>query len=153
MRKKLVNTAESQLHVREATGKNDGEEVESYLKITGLGKGFAWCAAFLAWCFDKCGIEAPKSAYSPDWFRSNVVFSKYQKEIKQFESKPGQVFGIYFESKKRIAHVGMITGETKTAYITIEGNTNDGGSRDGDGVYARIRNKNTIYKISDFIKN
>jgi hypothetical protein len=68
----------------------------------------------------------------------------------RFESKPGQVFGLYFESKGRVAHVGLITGETKFSYVTIEGNTDDGGSREGDGVYARIRNKRSIYIISDF---
>ena len=49
-----------------------------------------------------------------------------------------------------MAHVGMIVGETKFSYNTIEGNTNDGGSRDGDGVYRMIRNKRSIYVIADY---
>lgn len=36
----------TQLHVRELTGRNDGPEVEKYLKSVGLGKGYAWCMAF-----------------------------------------------------------------------------------------------------------
>ncbi|MBA4411141.1 MAG: hypothetical protein C0397_17200 [Odoribacter sp.] len=49
-----------------------------------------------------------------------------------------------------MAHVGLITGETKFSYTTIEGNTDDGGSREGDGVYARIRNKRSIHAIADY---
>lgn len=150
LREKLVTAAETQLHVREKTGKNDGAEIERYLKVSGLGKGFAWCAAYMAWSHKEAGIKAPTSAYSPDWFKTNVVYRSNNPKVTPFESAPGQVFGIYFEAKKRVAHVGMITGETKLSYITIEGNTNNGGSRDGDGVYKRIRNKRGIYVISDY---
>lgn len=150
LREKVIRTAESQLYVREKTGKNDGKEVERYLRNVGLGKGYAWCAAFVAWCHDQNSIPNAQSAYSPDWFRSNVVYERMRLENMGFISKPGQVFGLYFESKGRVAHVGMITGETKFSYTTIEGNTDDGGSREGDGVYARIRNKRSIYVIADY---
>jgi hypothetical protein len=152
LREKLVKTAESQVGVRERTGHNDGVQVESYLDVTGLGKGYAWCAAFLAWCHEQNHIKNPRSAYSPDWFRTNVVYSKLKIGLTEFNSKPGQVFGLYFESKRRVAHVGMITGETKFSYLTIEGNTNEAGSREGDGVYRKIRNKRTIFVISDYIQ-
>ena len=151
-RDKLVNTAESQLFVREKTGHNDGKEVEEYLRVTGLGKGNAWCAAFLAWDHVKNNISSPHSAFCPDWFKSHVVYSQFSKTIEPFISQPGQVFGLYFESKGRIAHVGMITGETRFSYNTIEGNTNDAGSREGDGVYRKIRNKRQINKIADYVK-
>lgn len=137
--------------MREATGHNDGKEVEMYLKGTGLGKGYAWCAAYVSWCHDQSGIKNPRSAYSPDWFKTNVVYRQYEKRTDLFVSKPAQVFGIYFETKKRVAHVGIITGETKFSYTTIEGNTNEAGSREGDGVYRKIRNKRSIYIISDYI--
>lgn len=150
LRGKIVAVAESQVGVREKTGKNDGKQVEKYLRSTGLGKGYAWCAAFLTWCHNELNIPNPKSAYSPDWFKSNVVYERMRLQDMGFVSKPGQVFGLYFESKRRIAHVGMITGESKFSYNTIEGNTNDGGSRDGDGVYKMLRNKRSIYIIADY---
>jgi hypothetical protein len=59
--------------------------------------------------------------------------------------------GIYYESKRRVAHVGLITGETRGHYETIEGNTNSAGSNEGDGVYRKIRKKETIYIISDYV--
>jgi len=150
LREKVIQTAESQLYVREKTGKNDGREVERYLRNVGLGKGYAWCAAFMAWCHDENGVPNAQSAYSPDWFRSNIVYESHIKQIVPFQAQNGQVFGLYFETKRRVAHVGMITGETKFSYETIEGNTNGNGDREGDGVYRKIRNKRSIYVIADY---
>ena len=60
------------------------------------------------------------------------------------------MFGLYYENKKRVAHIGIITGETFMHYTTIEGNTNGAGSNEGDGVYRKIRKKETIYLVSDY---
>ncbi|MGV8136503.1 MAG: CHAP domain-containing protein [Mangrovibacterium sp.] len=150
LRQKLIRVAESQVGVLEKTGKNDGAQVEKYLKSVGLGKGYAWCAAFVTWCHDSAGIDNPSSAWSPDWFRSNVVYQSQKKTVVPFTSQPGQVFGLYFETKRRVAHVGMITGEDRLHYTTIEGNTDGSGTREGDGVYRRIRTKKSIYVISDY---
>lgn len=155
IRERLIKTATSQVGVREKTGHNDGAEVESYLHSVGLVKGYAWCAAFLVWCHDQNGIKNPRTAWAPDWFRTNVVYKSHDPSIGQFLSgqflsKKGQVFGLYFEAKGRIAHVGMLAGETRMSYITIEGNTNQAGSREGDGVYKKLRDKKTIYIVSDY---
>lgn len=152
-REKLVKAGERYLHVREATGKNDGKDVEAFLRNVGLGKGYAWCAAFMAQCHDDVGLENPRSAYCPVWFRkSNLVYQKNVKTITSFQAKKGQMFGLYIESKGRIGHIGMLTGQTKLSYHTIEGNANGGGSHEGDGVYRLIRNKKSIYAISDYCK-
>jgi len=39
------------LHVREATNRNDGPEVEMFLRYLGLPKGQPWCAAFSLYCY------------------------------------------------------------------------------------------------------
>lgn len=150
LRDKLVKVAESQLYVREATGENDGREVEKYLRVTGLKKGNPWCAAYVAWCHTELNIPNPESAWSPNWFRANLVYRRNVARIKPFKSRPGQVFGLYYENKKRVAHIGLITGETLLHYTTIEGNTNGAGSNEGDGVYRKIRKKETIYMVSDY---
>jgi hypothetical protein len=137
----------SQVGVREATGKNDGKAVESYLKSVGLGKGNAWCAAFVHWCYRACGVETIKSAWSPSWFPSSkVIYS--QAKTKELP-KSGDVFGIYFADRKRIAHVGFVHEWGQNSYcITVEGNTNDYGSREGDGVYMKRRLKRQIYQVA-----
>ena len=58
----ITETYTSQIGVREATGKNDGKQVEQYLKAVKLNKGYAWCAAFVKWTFDHCGIKTSINA-------------------------------------------------------------------------------------------
>ncbi|MCU0383758.1 MAG: hypothetical protein MUF68_06795, partial [Cyclobacteriaceae bacterium] len=40
----IKESYDSQLGVREATGKNDGKAVEMYLATVNLTKGYPWCA-------------------------------------------------------------------------------------------------------------
>ena len=143
----------SQVGIRERTGSNDGKEVESYLKSVGLSKGNPWCAAFLHWTFEQSGIKGtPRSGYSPSWFpTSKTIFQRGK--IDKLVPGPADVFGIWFESKKRIAHVGFIDQWDDGAYcMTVEGNTNGVGSREGDGVYRKRRLKSQIYKVSRWVK-
>lgn len=136
----MVDTYTSQLGVREATGRNDGLAVEKYLATTGLGKGFAWCAAFVNWVHHECGHSGPRAAaaWSPSWFPASHLVT---------DPRPGDVFGIYFASKGRIAHVGFID-RWGDQVRTVEGNTNEAGSREGDGVYRKIRLRSQIYKVA-----
>lgn len=150
-RKELIRIADSQVGVRELTGRNDGKEVEMYLRSVGLGKGYAWCAAYVTWCHAELNIPNPRSAWSPSWFTSNVVYRKNHFRIRPFIARDGQVFGLYYENLRRVGHVGFISGEGKLHYYTIEGNTSGEGSRDGDGVYRRIRRKESIYVIADHV--
>lgn len=137
----------SQVGVREATGNNDGKEVEMYLKSTGLGKGYAWCAAFVKWCFDSAQIKTTITAWSPSAEnKSNYVFKagEWKRELKR-----GDVFTIYFPRLKRIGHTGFCHKKFGLNSIqTVEGNTNMQGSREGDGVYIKIRPKETIFSIT-----
>lgn len=151
VRAELVRVAESQIGVREKTGKNDGMEVEKYLRVVNLDKGYAWCAAFMAWTHEEVGVPNPQSAWSPSWVNKNVVYRKNQKRVTPFKSQKGQVFGIYYDNLKRVGHVGMITGENKLHYTTVEGNTSGQGVREGDGVYRKIRKKELVHSISDHV--
>jgi hypothetical protein len=89
--------------------------------------------------FGKKENPFPRSAWSPD-------FVKSPKWDRGRGEKPGRAdaFGIYFQSLKRVAHTGIIEKVEGKWAITIEGNTNDDGSRDGDGVYRKRRPLGTI---------
>lgn len=150
LREKLVEVAESQLYVREITGNNDGKEIRKYLALVGLREGNPYCAAAISWCHEELSIPNPLSAWSPDWFKANVVYRKYHKRLKPFVSRPGQVFGLFYDNLGRIGHVGLITSETNLHYNTIEFNTGAGGTREGDGVHRKIRRKESIYIVSDY---
>jgi hypothetical protein len=138
--------------VRELSGRNDGAEVEKYLASTGLGKGYPWCAAFVAWCFDEAGVHAIHSAWSPSWFpRSATIYTKGRRDNQNPER--ADVFGIFYRHLDRIGHIGFIHDWPAGSdyVITVEGNTNNAGSREGDGVYKKRRVKRNIYKVSRWV--
>ena len=151
LRVELVAVAASQVGVREKTGKNDGPEVAMYLREVGLPEGYAYCAAGLTWCHNQLKIPNPQSAWSPDWFKANVVYRRNKPQIGPFKSLTGQVAGFYSESKKRVSHVALIESESNQHYFTIEFNTNGAGSDDGEGVRRLIRKKATVYVIADHV--
>jgi hypothetical protein len=147
----VVYNFTSQLGVHESTGRNDGPEVKKYLASTHLNEGFAWCAAFVNWNMRQCGAMRAGSAWAPDWFpKAKVIYTNGVTENRP-PPQPGDVFGIYFPAKQRIAHVGFILEWKDSSVVTIEGNTNTAGSREGDGVYKKIRLKKQIYKVSNWI--
>jgi len=141
-RAKLVQLARNELGIREKTGNNDGPRVELYLASVGLKRGQPWCAAYVSWLFSKAGFLKPRSGWSPDLFPSARLARS---------ALPGNVIGIYFPELKRIAHVGLIVSVRDDWVVSSEGNTNVAGSREGDGVYLRIRHKRTIYRIADWV--
>jgi hypothetical protein len=150
----VVDHAYTQVGIRELTGNNDGKEVEAFLRYTNLGAGYPWCAAFVASVLHFCGIKNPASAYSPDWFKKNVVYKRDNSRLNDADKVlPSDVFGIYFPSKGRVAHVGLVVKQDGGYIVTIEGNTNDALSRDGDGVYCKRRLKSQIYVVSRWISS
>jgi len=146
-RDSIVELAKAQIGVRQING-NTGPEIDVYLACSGLDPGFAWCAAMMCWLHDSVNVEVPlASAWSPSWFRSDKVINKE-------EAQAGAVIGIYFSNLGRIAHVGMIIEDwdkRRNSVVTSEGNTNDTGAREGDGVYKKIRSKNQIYRVADWL--
>ncbi|WP_316786257.1 peptidoglycan-binding protein [Pedobacter frigiditerrae] len=140
--KLITAIAQSQLGIREAKGKNDGFAVESYLRYTGNKKGDAWCGSFVSWVFGKAGFAQPKTAWSPDLFPL---------ARQTLQPQQAAVFGIYFPSLKRIAHCGLVEKRCGNYIIGIEGNTNVGGNREGDGVYRKRRHIKAIKHFADWL--
>jgi CHAP domain len=146
----VKHTYYSQIGVRELTGKNDGKSVEMYLQSVKLGKGYPWCAAFVNWTLLQCGLKPKMSAWSPAWFDKNRVVYKRGHSDNKVPDR-GDVFGLYFPNLKRIGHVGFIDSWSDKEVITVEGNTNGAGSREGNGVYRKRRMVSQIYIVSDWI--
>lgn len=141
---RIVGLAQAQIGVREATGNNDGLQVEAYLSAARLKNGQPWCAAFLTWVFKQAGYDQPRTGWSPALF-------PVSRQVKT--ASAGLVFGIYFPALNRIAHCGLVE-QVKGNWITgIEGNTNVSGSRDGDGVYRKLRHVKTVHRYADWIIN
>lgn len=145
-REQFLGVTYSQVGVREATGHNDGIQVEAYLKACNLKKGPPYCAAFCYWGTKQVKHQPQGKpsdyAYSPNWFpKAHLTVSP----------KPGDMIGIWFQEKGRIAHMGIYVGQVGGFVYTLEANTNPGGSRDGDGVYLRKRPTRQIRYFSSWL--
>ncbi len=64
----------------------------------------------------------------------------------------GDVFGLYFPEKGRIAHVGFVDKWEDPWVVTVEGNTNVLGSGEGDGVYRKRRLTRSIYRVARYVE-
>jgi hypothetical protein len=137
----LLRIAGTELGVREASGKNDGPRVSAYLAAAGLKSGDPWCAAFISWVFMQAGYPLPRTGWSPALFPASRI---------RKAAAPGMIFGVYFPELKRIAHCGFVESLRGDWVVTIEGNTNTAGARDGDGVYRKWRPLKGIYRFADW---
>lgn len=149
LRYRALEIANTQLFVREKTGKNDGEYVKAYLNSVGLGEGFAWCQSFVYWAFSKSADQldianpVPKTGGVLECLRraKEKGCSIYD------EPEEGDQFIMDFGGGK--GHTGLVEAVVGDCIYTIEGNTNGEGSREGDGVYERTRG---IRSIKCFIR-
>lgn len=139
----VSETYTGEIGVREELGHNDGLAIRAYLRVTGFDYPVPWCAAFVSWVLTECGVNNVASAWSPSWFPREKLVTNPRK---------GDVFGLYYARKGRVAHVGFIDEWPDGDYcITVEGNTNMAGSREGDGVYRKRRLKRQVNKVSRWV--
>lgn len=135
---RAMQIAQSKVGVRELTGNNDGPEVEAYLKAVGLGKGYSWCMAFIVWCYDQAakqlGVKNPL-------VRTGGCMNQWHnfqgKKVKPEELQEGDV--AIMDLGNGAGHTFIVTRRRDTVVDTVEGNTNNNGSANGDGVYNRTR--------------
>jgi hypothetical protein len=137
----FLGALRSLLFVREEPrNSNAGQAVEAFLKSCGLGKGHPWCMAFLSHVGRQCFANAwplPMTAgCQPCYDAAKAKGLTVTTEALQV----GDMVVIWNAKLGRFAHVCVIAGpKSAKGWPTIEGNTNDGGSRDGWGVFARHR--------------
>lgn len=149
IRSKVRKYYHTKIGVRELTGKNDGIQVEQYLKYVWLKKGQPWCAAFVSWCFGYNGVKKARSGGCVKLMEQGKVI--YINGKAKQKPRPADVFFIWFSNLKRVAHTGFVDDWGETWVTTVEGNTNDAGSREGDGVYKKKRLKRQIYAVCNYI--
>jgi hypothetical protein len=135
---RLLSIARSQLGIsEEPKGSNKGHQVETYLASVGLPGGFPWCMAFVYWCVNQCSAEAKTKNPLK---KTGGVLDQWQSMPADCKSKtpaPGDVFIMRFGHGT--GHTGFVEKVDGQLIHTIEGNTNDDGSREGYEVARRIR--------------
>lgn len=150
IRDNVIDTLTFYLWVKEATGNNDGYQVEKFIASTGLNpKGqYPWCAAFITYSFKANGLEVPQyPARAASWFDS-------EHEINSKDATQGDLGSLYYRNLGRIGHIFMYLEPyvNSTPFVTTgEGNTNVEGSREGNRAAKRHRPRGVVYSSADWI--
>ena len=147
---KFANILSMNRNVKEEPkGSNRGRMVSAYLSSTGLGGGYPWCMAFVYYVFNELSKQLgqtnplPKTAgCMSHWDKAPADVKITIAQAKQDPNlvRPGQIF-IMSRPGKGLGHTGIVLGvdPQKRTFTTIEGNTNDQQSGEGDRVGVNVR--------------
>lgn len=147
---------EAQRKVKEEGGPNRGARVMEYLKNTDppINTAAPWCAAFVQFCADTAAAalaipnplnEVKLEAYVQSYYQ----WAKNRGSIaSELIAQPGDLV-LYNFGAERWDHIGiLLDAPSDGAFRAIEGNTNEEGSREGDGVLIRIRSTRKKYPVT-----
>lgn len=140
LQQKALEIAITQLGKEEVPrGSNWGEPVKSYLASVGIGFPASWCMAFMYWCFK---AAAKEMGITTQLLKTGGVLNAWQKApptVKATNPQPGDIF--IQDHGHGLGHTGIIERVEGDIVHTIEGNTNDTGSREGYEVCRKTRKK------------
>jgi hypothetical protein len=153
---KAFEIATTQLGVRETGNSNSGPEVNQYLKSVDLSPGNPWCMGFVYWCYNQAAAQLGVTNFLirtgsvlHQWNEQQaprkIVLDKVLKNPAIIQT--GAVFIMDFG--KGMGHTGLVERIHNGVVETIEGNTNDDGSREG---YEVCRRSRKLASIKGFIQ-
>jgi lysozyme family protein/peptidoglycan hydrolase-like protein with peptidoglycan-binding domain len=151
----VLDIAGEQVGVREhPAGSNRGPEVDQYIRAVGLDPtqdSYPWCMCFVYWCYKQAAEHVngrnlvPKNgSVHGAWGQSQnkpgvtVIWADAAGRNPALVT-PGMVF--FIDTGHSHGHVGIVADNVNGLLETIEGNTNDNGSREGIGVFRRTRRR------------
>lgn len=152
--------AEADHAVREAGGPNTGPRIRKYLANVDppINVAAPWCAAFVQYCADRAAALA--GAPNPlDAVKLEAYVQSYHEWAKKAgaivppeKAEPGDLV-LYDFHGTRWDHIGILVvrPDADSWFRAIEGNTNEAGSRDGDGVFFKLRRLNNGYPV-EFVR-
>lgn len=170
-REMLVAVALEQaaLGIRETT-KNQGPGIQKFWTATSYGvAGYLdrqpWCAAFLAWVVRDASrrqfgesppFRLPRSAAVNDW----PVWAKTQPAWEERDPtvtriRAGDIVCFDFNGRDKASgtHIALATSDERHdgTFDSCEGNTNEDGSREGNGVFLRnSRTRKSVFSVIRF---
>ena len=148
---KMVSLAREEIGVSEVDGSNCGPRVDEYKAATWLDadKGWPWCAAVICWLV-RAAIEGedvkfkrPKTAGAWDfenWAKQQSTNGVELRKPTNEDIKAGDIVVFTF------SHIGLAVKDADSSgyVVTIEGNTNGAGSREGGSVLEKKRHVSKI---------
>lgn len=157
MNSEIADIATSQVGQKEATNHNDGPAVRKFQNATNLDPGgWPWCAAFVCWCIrewlrDPLAVKWLALKHTdPDMWRPVTASAWGFADWSHNRPNTTQLLSPDETAKKgdivmfTFSHVGIVVSDNGKTIQTVEGNTNGSGSREGDGVYFKTRNKSLV---------
>lgn len=147
----LIEIARPYLGAREARGNHMGNDPRmreifesDWIESGGVTDGYAWCCSFVSMCVQKLirqdsiysGVKPPKTAGVTDFrtrwaVRQNcLVFAPNHAHHRPHK---GDIVVFTF------SHIGIVDSVGEHSVTTIEGNTNEAGSREGTSVMNKTR--------------
>ena len=148
---KMVALAREEIGVSEVDGTNCGPRVDEYKAATWLDadKGWPWCAAFICWLIresieeDGTTFKRPRTAGAWDfenWARQESTHGVELRKPTNEDIKAGDIVIFTF------SHIALAVKDIDSSgyVITIEGNTNGAGSREGGSVLEKKRHVSKI---------
>jgi hypothetical protein len=139
---KVIATARREIGVREIDHSNTGTRVQEYQAATTLGgTGWPWCVAFLAWVIKTAlGDDIAKEVWLPSASCDLILDWATRKGIIRTVPTEGCI-GLEMVSRHNAVHGFLVTDVSTNdeSFETIEGNSNDDGAREGNGVYPHTR--------------
>ncbi|MBR1942754.1 CHAP domain-containing protein [bacterium] len=143
---RALQVASSQIGVREATGNNDGAQINEYRN--GKADGSAWCASFVSYCYGRGqGTDNSKTfgydASSQSIRRKAQNAGYYQKARTNYTPKAGDV--AVWSNGDGTGHVGIVTKTNADgSFETIEGNCSN--------QVARVTRRMSDAKLDGFVQ-
>ena len=136
-------------HPLEVGGQNRGPWVRLYMDGN-EGQPWAWCAGFAGFCLKRaCDTLGEGLPIVPSFSCDSLAASAKAKGkfVGRDKAGPGSFF-LVRNTPTDWTHTGIVVSVGGETFKSIEGNTNDDGSREGYEVCARTRG----YSNMDFIK-
>lgn len=130
----IVDIARGYLKQEEVRGNKGFKDpnFDKEMRSVGFQTGYPWCAVFVKLVWKKAG-QVNYKLISPGVVETMRNFHKAGRDLK-YEPKVGSIFIFrsYVKNKEQgTGHTGIVTGVGNGYFETVEGNSNDGGGREG----------------------
>lgn len=162
VRLKIHENAKKDIGVREKTGRNDAPEISKWNRYVGVADKSSYCASWIVNKYHEEGcFLIPKTAWSPSLFPKDYRVMHAGKILPGKELNAMDPLGMYFQTKKRIAHAAMYfytigdhyrTYEANTSITAIDGSEEDRDATIGGGVTYKTRHKRAWYSAASYIR-
>lgn len=144
---KVEDLARSQIGFREGYSDGHWNNIEPFAaQVPGLAwaNGQPWCAVYVCWAFFRAFLAAAAAVLAG--FPTAAVRTLYDAAVAagRFTEWPTRGAAVIY-GRNADSHTGICVGwDDRFAYV-VEGNTNDDGSSEGNGVYLKTRLRRDSY--------